>query len=92
MFKDGDANTSFLHKVVNMRRSSNAILTLTSVEGTLIGGAELQHHIHYHLKNLFNRAAANRIEMNDVQWQSTADFHVLESDFLEEEVKKAVWN
>lgn len=85
--KEGDANTFFFHKVVNMRRRVNTIHTLTSTEGTLVGGADI-YHICHHFNDLFGRAMANKIEMIHEQWHPIVDLHVLERDFSEEEVKK----
>lgn len=90
--KEGDANTGLFHKVMNMRRSINTIHTLTSTEGTLVGGANIQHHIRYRFKDLFGKATANRIEMTHEQRYPIVDLHVLENDFSEEEVSNAVWN
>lgn len=85
-------NTGFFHKVVNIRRRINTIHTLSSADGILIGGTNMQLYIRQHFKRLFGQTTTNRIEMTCEQWHPSVDLRKLERDFTQDEIKKAVWD
>lgn len=44
--KEGDANTSYFHRIANMRHMTNAVLSLSTSEGISISGEDFKNHIH----------------------------------------------
>lgn len=89
---EGDTNTTYFHRVVNIRHRMKAIHSLCTSEGDLVSRGELNRHIYEHFRELFGRAKNRRIRLLKDMWPLQSNLLELEKEFSEEEIKKAIWN
>ncbi|XP_014629706.1 uncharacterized protein [Glycine max] len=87
--KEGDSNTSYFHRVINLRRKRNALRGLqigdTWVENPNIIKAETFHHF----QNRFNEPHLTRPNLDGVSFKSLTYTHreIMIEPFKEEEIR-----
>lgn len=95
---DGESNTKFFHQTTLARRRVNKIFML-KVDGEWMDNQELlKQHGRSHFENIFGppippaNSRINRLARSVHQARITRDeFHMLQAQFTEKEVKSAVW-
>ncbi|KAL5191867.1 Transposon TX1 uncharacterized protein [Glycine soja] len=91
--KEGDSNTSYFHRVINLRRRRNALRGLqigdTWVENPNIIKAETLHHF----QNRFNEPHLSRPNLDGISFKSLPSTHreIMIEPFKEEEIRCVVW-
>ena len=93
----GDLNTAFYHRVANGKKRKNTIQSLTDGEVVIEGTTNLLAHATAYYKELFGPARGNLFHLSPDMWADneklTEDDNILlTSKFMEEEVKKALFN
>ena len=92
----GDCNTKYFHLVANGKHRKTRILHLEQEEGVIKGDKNLKKFITNHYRGLFGEPANNNFSLvesvtSDNPQVSQLENEVLRVDFLEKEVKEAVF-
>ena len=85
--KEGDSNTKFFHRMANARRRRNFISSMTVRGVRLDKEEELKEGIGSYFKSLFEEPD---VESGLFKTLDSLDNEILEGQFLEEEVSKAL--
>ncbi|RVW34514.1 hypothetical protein CK203_109533 [Vitis vinifera] len=90
--KEGDSNTKFFHRMANARRRGNFISSLTVRGVRLNKEEELKEGIGSYFKSLFEEPLVRRpdVESGLFKILDSFDNEILEEQFSEEEVSKAL--
>ena len=89
---EGDSNTKFFHRMANARRRGNFISSLTIRGVRLNKEEELKEGIGSYFKSLFEEPLVRRPDVESCLFKilNSLDNVILEGQFLEEEVSKAL--
>ena len=90
--KEGDSNTKFFHRMANARRRRNFISSMTVRGVQLDKEEELKEGIGSYFKSLFEEPLVRRPEVESGLFKTldSLDNEILEGQFSEEEVSKAL--
>lgn len=66
--KENDANTSYFHRVANVKHRLKVINALNIPESTTINGEDLKIHIFEHFRRIFGQSESRRITFLKEIW------------------------
>lgn len=66
--KESDTNTSFFHKVTNIRRWVNTIHSISVDGGRVEDTMQIHNHIHRHFRNLFGTRSGMKLSFVGDNW------------------------
>ncbi|XP_058762983.1 uncharacterized protein LOC131636396 [Vicia villosa] len=92
--KEGDANSSFFHKVMKEKRRFNHLGPLLSEGGMVESMEEIREEVFNHFSNKFVEPEEERplLEGIDIRSISVEEGLLLEKPFQESEIKEAIWD
>lgn len=92
MVEGGECQSAYFHKMVNMRRRINTIHSLDLGDRVISDEGEIRHQTYSHFKKIFGKKTGVRFSLLSDSWDNSVDLSSLDRDFIEEDIKKTVWD
>lgn len=90
MIIEGDANTTYFHKMTSWRRRTNTILAMDTKDGDVREEKRIHEYFYRNYKNLFRQEHQRQLEMSESFWDTTPNLSTLEEPFSEREIMKVI--